>query len=216
MFWAQSKEDLQLFSGDEAVRELGSRAPTLYTLLKWRIDGKRHQRPQTARKTHRIHSLGGYPGYPTFTYSFTCILTLSSIYKQARRGRGRRGKRRRMRGEEREGEGRGGYTTQTQTNTHTHLVQSCVTAAKNRSHVPKKGKQDKCRTLAVLGTWYACMNSQSSLASEPVGAYYTLNHTFQFPDWFPSLGWAFVSLLVTPMESSAAHLTGTLSNLMVQ
>lgn len=51
VFRVQSKEDLEGFSWDRAVRELESRVPTMYTLLKQSIDVKRHHTP--GRKTHR-------------------------------------------------------------------------------------------------------------------------------------------------------------------
>ena len=53
-FWVQSKADLEHFSWDEAVRELETRAPTLYSLLKHSIIVKSRRRFQTGgRKTHR-------------------------------------------------------------------------------------------------------------------------------------------------------------------
>lgn len=42
VFRVQSKEDLEGFSWDRAVRELESRVPTMYTLLKQSNDIKRH------------------------------------------------------------------------------------------------------------------------------------------------------------------------------
>ena len=54
MFRVESKDDLEHFSWDEAVRELGTRAPTLYSLLKHSIIVKSHRTSQTGGgKTHQ-------------------------------------------------------------------------------------------------------------------------------------------------------------------
>ena len=53
MFRVQSKEDLEQFSWEGVVRELESRAPTLYSLLNYSIIVKSRRRPRTGGKTHR-------------------------------------------------------------------------------------------------------------------------------------------------------------------
>ena len=76
----------------------------------------------------------------------------------------------------------------------------------------QKGTQNKSGTPAVLGTWTECLYSQSSLASEPAWVCYTLNYTLLFPDWFPPLRWAFVSVLVTLSMKRSTYPTGNLPN----